>query len=630
MGISLVREKKIEPVGAEAEATQYRVTLQLQDFVIGQYRVLLEQDRGLSAEKIEAPIPAFGEGFSSVERFVTVQNSGFDELLVRDSEGMEKLDRRQKPFRDLRSLIGGADIRQGYVVVAKDSEPKLSYQTNPRQLVETVGASIGLSEIEMTVDRSGGYRAEQKLYLDNRTEPFLEIEMPENARLWTVMVAGDAVKPIAIDGNKSAVRIPLIKTADGDSDFLVEIKYGGSIGRLENLARLKFPFTRTKNINVASSNVKLNLPEDFDFWWFEGSLGVSEEKKIEQAKSNYETALFSKLKQQASSSKSELVRQRAAQNLSLLDYESNEGAPPQLTASPLAEVQVDNRDRFNKVLQGQKLALFGNSGNISNSYGGNFGRTQKPVVQADASTTEFNEKWLDSNGLVNPKVLEQNKQNLRFNAPQFQYTQNDTKQRGGFAGGGGGFGGMNQQKGGQQAQREFQRQIADNLNVLQEQSQKARRGGNSKDAILRKYQSQLQKSERAQVISNLYAERDALTANDPNDVPEFMPSENASPAQPGQGVAGGRFGNGRLGGGGFGGQAGPAIASMQTGSLNINLNHRGQTFLFQTTSGELQLEVTVVSKSLQRRYANLVVLLITVGVMGFGIWFFGSRKSNED
>ena len=69
---------------------------------------------------------------------------------------------------------------------------------------------------------------------------------------------------------------------------------------------------------------------------------------------------------------------------------------------------------------------------------------------------------------------------------------------------------------------------------------------------------------------------------------------------------------------------------MQTGSLSINLNHRGQTFLFQTTSGELQLEVTVVSKSLQRRYANLVVLLITVGVMGFGIWFFGSRKSNED
>lgn len=618
----LVREKTIMPVGDDANPKQYRVTLKLQDFVIDEYRVLLELDRGLTAELQAASIPAFEAGVENVGKYVTLQNSGFDELLVKGSLGLQSLDRRQKQFRDLKNLIGGADIRQAYLVDAGEPAPELNYQTNQRQLVETVGASIGLSEIEMTLDRAGSYRAEQKLYVDNRTEPFLEIELPTQSKLWTVQVAGAPVKPIAIKGDDRAVRIPLIKTADGGTDFLVSIKYGGSVGKLTNLAKLKFPFTQTRNVRVESSNVKLNLPEDFDFWWFDGSMGVSEEKQIRQAKSAYETALFSKLKSRAKNSKSELVRQRAAQNLSILQQDDDLDDVQQ-EAVEMDEIQIDNRETFNELFDRQRTKLLGNSGNIANAYGGNFGE-QKASQQGQQNDKVFNSKWLDSNGLVNPKLLEQNKNNTRFNAPQFQSPgkvppgQKPGANASGGAGGGG-FGGMAgnfksgeavQKELQQRAQREFQKQIADNLNVLQEQSQKAKRGGNKKDAIIRKYRSQL--SNRANPVD--LPSLGSRPTNDPDSGPQqilISPTDSGRTEEAEEG----RVINNDFRQSGF-----------ATKSLDVQFEHQGQSFLFQAPSGELELEVTVVSKSMKRRATNFVVLFGMVCLMGCCLWFFGNRK----
>lgn len=613
----LVREKKLEPIGEAVSATQYRLTLVLQDFVIGQYRVLLEQDRGLSGTRQIAPIPSFEQGVTETGRFVTLQNSGFDELLIKESVGLQDLDRRQKQFRSLKSLIGGADIRRAYLVEANQNAPVLAYQTNQRQLVETVGASIGLSEIEITIDRSGAYRAEQNFYVDNRTEPFLEIRLPDNSRLWTVKVANAPVKPIAIEDDKQAVRIPLIKTADGDTDFLVAIKYGGSVGKLANLSKLEFPFTKTTNIDVASTNVRLNLPEDFDFWWFKGTLGVSEEEQIAQAKNAYETALFSKLQSQAKNSKSELVRQRAAQNLTLLN-ESAQALPDEISQSAQGKAQVDNRETFNQLFRDQRLELFGNSGNVSNTYGGNFGAARDQGQ--NPSQSSFNSKWLDSNDLVNPKVLEQNKRNTRFNAPAFL---DESKSRSGkqdlpiIEGGGAALPSKEVQLQ-QEAQMNFQKQIGDNLDHLQEQSQKARRGGNKKDAILRKYRSQL---------NNRNVNR-GLAYN--------QPQQNPGGFGPGGAQSGNAQSSNAMPRDANNGQRPAATAAANDGdfategfvsrSLDIQFEHRGKTFLFQTPSGDLQLKVTVVSKSLQRRSVNFLVLFGVVCVMGCCLWFFGSSK----
>ena len=436
----MIREKSIEPVGDDNNPSQFRVKLKLQDLVIGQFRVLVEKDFGLSSAKKSASIPTI-ENVDSSKRYVTLQNNGFDELLVPDTTEMENLDRRQKPFRDLKELAGGADIRRGFLANATANAPVLTYQTNPRKLVETVGASIGLSEIKMSIDRAGAYRVEQKLFVDNRTEPFLEINFPSNARLWTVKVAGSLVKPIAVESIESAVRIPLIKTAEGDSDFIVEIKYGGSIGRLSNFSKIILPFAETVGIKVSESNVRLYVPEDLDFDFSEtSSLAISEEKRIAEAKSKYEVSLFSKLNSQARNSKSEFVKQRAIRNLKELQLKQEKVAKADTISNLPSELDlsftqdalngdgpsVDNRDRFNELIQTQKVELFGNSGNLSNAYGGNWkGKRSKGQTipqnsisvinnsdqRSNPAEVAINDQWFQSNGLVNPELMKQNRSN---------------------------------------------------------------------------------------------------------------------------------------------------------------------------------------------------------------------------
>ncbi len=616
----LIREKRIEPVGDESTATQFQVTLQLQDFVIGQFRVLMEQDQGLTNDRIPASIPEI-ENVQSQTRFVTLQNSGFDELMIPVATGVESLDRRQKPFRELTALIGGADIRRAYLVNTTMVDPTLMYQTNSRKLVETVGASIGLSEIKMSVDPSGAYRVEQLLFVDNRTEPFLEIELPAESRLWTVRVAGAAVKPVAVDGIANSVRIPLVKTSDGDTDFRVELKFGGSVGKLANLGKTNFPFAKTLNINVESTNVRLFLPEEFDYYWFDGSLGVSQEKQIDQASSAYQTALYSKLQSKASNSKSDLVRQRALKNLEKWDgYLANENTSQIENAEA-----IDNRSHFNDLLDEQKLELFGNSGKIYNSYGNNFGGTDPsknpPPIQKGAV---INGAWFDSNQLVNPDIQKQNQANQRFNRLEIQskgkkllakpgqsgLSGDPSGQQGQIGGGegfgGGGFGGQRgaqPQRGREERNLNFKKQVTDNLQQLQEQSQNARRSGNKRSEVLRKYRQQLDRNDdqanqpQSGMGSNQQENQqdqslDLRDAIDPDDSLDL----NDNPSL------------------------------FVAASLDVEFEHRGKEYLFQSPGGELQLEVTAVSRSWTRRWMNFLILFGIVMVPGTIYWAIRRRK----
>ena len=51
---------------------------------------------------------------------------------------------------------------------------------------------------------TAAYRAKVELSLDNSSEQFLDVELPEGATLWTVHVAGEPVKPAQVP----AARMP--------------------------------------------------------------------------------------------------------------------------------------------------------------------------------------------------------------------------------------------------------------------------------------------------------------------------------------------------------------------------------------------------------------------------------------
>src|SRR5262249_21933757 len=158
-------------------------------------------------------------------RYVTVESAGRDEVVVDEPQGLDVLSRQLSQWKTLASLLG-SDITQAYLVREGAAAPKLTLKTKDRTAVETVGARIGLAETTLLIDSHGAYRGMVTYHVDNSTEQFLDVTLPPDARLWTVRVAGEGVKPVTATAAKpQAVRIPLIKTAAGDTDYLVVLKY---------------------------------------------------------------------------------------------------------------------------------------------------------------------------------------------------------------------------------------------------------------------------------------------------------------------------------------------------------------------------------------------------------------------
>jgi hypothetical protein len=66
----------------------------------------------------------------------------------------------------------------------------------------------------------------------------------------------------------------LIKTAEGDTDYAVVLKYGGWLQPVGIVDRVAFPLMRTVNINVELSRVRLRVPETHAWFDFGGTSGA--------------------------------------------------------------------------------------------------------------------------------------------------------------------------------------------------------------------------------------------------------------------------------------------------------------------------------------------------------------------
>lgn len=291
-----LRQQTIEPVGDDGR--RIRVRLQLQDDVMNQLRVLVENDRARSADVQTAPLPTIETGETD-GRFIALESSGRDEVVVEQAVGLEPLHRRQQQWQVIAGLLGGGST-QAFRVAGGDVEPQLTYRTRTRAAVETVGARIGLAEATLVVDASGAYRAVQTYRLDNKSEPYLTVELPEGATLWTVWAAGEPVKPTAAPPPASPreVRVPLVKTAEGDLDYEVRLVYGGKPADLDSFRRTSFPLMKTVNVKVELSQVRLYLPEAYRWINFGGTMRrVHDEAELQAGSLSYYNKSTEKLAQ---------------------------------------------------------------------------------------------------------------------------------------------------------------------------------------------------------------------------------------------------------------------------------------------------------------------------------------------
>ncbi len=401
---------------------------------MGEYSLILENDRILTSGAQTAPIPVIETG-KTEHRFVTLENSGRDELLVGSSSGLERLQRSQSQWNLLANLLGGK-TNEAFVVSDQAEAPTLSFSTKDRAMVETVGARIGIAQTLMIVDENGAYRASQEYRVENRTEQFLEIELPDGAELWTVLVAGEPVKPMTAaipPGAGQRVRLPLVKTATGDLDYPVLIKYGGRLPRPGALSTTRFPLVKTININVELSQVRLRLPPGMQWWNFGGSMSrVQSEDELTAGWLAFRTRQLTELTQILNkSAKLDFSRARALSNLKQLGAEveqvqasaqgrTNEDLQRQLayngsawfeaqkelakpSESASGTQETNNRFQLNSRVESQQNRR---SINVANDQAANFEAVEE-FTKGQAGSGEFDAKWLAGNALKGVGVADE-------------------------------------------------------------------------------------------------------------------------------------------------------------------------------------------------------------------------------
>ncbi len=419
------RQKTITPI---QNKDRVQVQLDLQDAITGQYRVVIENDRAISPGKQQAPLPQV-EAANVGQQYVTLQNAGRDEIVVDATPGMEPVNRSSRQWEQLTARLAGGDFTTAYAVNGTSSTPAFGYHTKQRAMVVTAGATIGLARTELVLDASGTYRASLLLKIDNRTEPYLEIRLPKDAQLWTAHVAGQPVKPArSVNATEDALlRIPLIKTAEGDLDYDVVLKYAGQIDELRFLKAVEFPVIRTENINVELSQVKLYLPNDYRWYQFDGTTTrVASEEDFDAGLVAYQTQQVEKLTQIIRSA-NPFSQSRAVHNVEKLgkelqslhekrgrkrflnkqlqmNLESNDrvlkAAQEEIKQlEGQQETSTDNRDALLSFYQGQQNSLARNS---ATRLSGNFRQpsqtaaTTQPAKPKAPSKARFNANWFNN------------------------------------------------------------------------------------------------------------------------------------------------------------------------------------------------------------------------------------------
>lgn len=626
-----------------------RVQLELQGEILPEYRVLIEHDRLLptrgdeQSEPQATPVPIL-EDVRTDQRYVTLEEAGRDEVAVVDQVGVELLARQQAERRWLTGILGDG-ITDAFRVKDNSSSPNLTFKTKPLHAVQTAGAQIGLAETLLVVDANGAYRGQQTYRVNNTTEQFLVIRLPGGARLWTATVAGEPVKPtlapatddrLAATGQDAVgfvpdqVRIPLIKTAEGDRDYAVVLKYGGRVRSLQSFREVDFPLIHTVNIRVAMSQVRLRVPENMRWFDFGGTMRrVYDEGAFQSGFFVYNAKQVDRLMQVWNAGNT-YARLRVASNLKSIDtavhdYQvanpdlmSNEAfnknfirnaevvAQAQRQADEYlefeeTEVVGDNRSRLNDYWMRQSN---GSARNVVTDLAPNF-----PLAEADEQTAapnteeRFNYRWLDANQL---KTADQKKQKVLEKRLESQAAKNPVRGKFQDLNEGNYFQEGKPASGGQQAGGEA---MASGAKVRQQVL--------SQRELAREYQEQLME------VEQLEAQRRSGQQSDPGQANQAAANLDGtirlydqSGSEQGQGVV-------TRGGAGVafsadgralavGGQdAGVRIWDLpEYSSLDVELPDRGVELLFTMARGDIQIQARPMPATLVDRLYHMAAIII--------------------
>ncbi len=154
-----------------------------------------------------------------------------------------------------------------YVLESFRQDWAMEIALTPAKAAARIQAVVDLMAMTTVIDARGRSSYRVVVTLQNRSEQFLRVQIPEGLRLWSASVSGQPVKPVIDDKAKAdEVLIPLVKTSPGGLPYDVMLDFAGqgaeSFGQL---TRLKPPAVRILGIPVMQTTWSLHLPDEYRY-----------------------------------------------------------------------------------------------------------------------------------------------------------------------------------------------------------------------------------------------------------------------------------------------------------------------------------------------------------------------------
>jgi len=144
---------------------------------------------------------------------IAVQNMSRHDISVKDKTKLADLAvSEQRKLRMSRRMTESLQ----YVFESFEDDWSLSLDFAPAKMAARIRAVVDLLALTTVIDRNGRCRYQARLALQNRSEQFLQVEVPQELRLWSATVASQPVKPVtAAASPQGRILIPLVKTSPG-------------------------------------------------------------------------------------------------------------------------------------------------------------------------------------------------------------------------------------------------------------------------------------------------------------------------------------------------------------------------------------------------------------------------------
>ena len=265
VGSPAMRSVSQRPDPDDGKRTQWTVSLVNEvtgtlDVAVNFAETIDASTNSLTIPRIVVPAPA-GQR-EAYHAILAVQNASRHELDLVEPQRPVPLPRGEKANRLLEPVRGGLQfVHQSFT-----EDWSVTLTLTPAEAASRVEAVVDLMDMTTAIDRTGRCRYEVRLMLQNRTQQFLRVRVPDSLSLWSAIVAGQPVKPVVERKGSAVVLIPLVKTSPGGLPYDVKLYLAGTSGRrLGLLTELKPPAIGIEDVPVERTTWSLRLPKGYRY-----------------------------------------------------------------------------------------------------------------------------------------------------------------------------------------------------------------------------------------------------------------------------------------------------------------------------------------------------------------------------